>query len=155
MIGVTYLAPSIEHARTNCISGGGVERTPCRKWAIDGAVLLAGCYLGLTLIRALAYGQLFNIWVFVDNLLIAAMSVYLFSRWRRNDPIESSQNKRLGRLSAGVFMLFVAANDFFELLPGQSAGTVQRGRSGRNKGRPYSYSDNRYLPADFRSSGTL
>ena len=83
--------------------------------------LVAGCGLGLLLIYVLIVGHISNFWIFVGDLLLAAVAAYLIYIGRRAVSMAKGQPRPearfgWGRIVLGAWLLFSEANTQFHFL---------------------------------------
>jgi len=85
---------------------------------------IAGYAVGLLLLRALLFGRIINIWVFLGDVDLAALAVYLMYVGRRaisrakGTPTPKARFG-YGKILLGASLLFSSANSHFHLLPGR------------------------------------
>jgi hypothetical protein len=84
--------------------------------------VVAGCGLGVLLIRVLIVGHIVNFWNFVGDMLLAALAAYLlYIGWRAVCFAKGQPRPKArfgwGRMLLGACLLFSAANTQFHLVP--------------------------------------
>jgi len=84
--------------------------------------IIAGCLVGLRLIRGLIVGHIANFWMLLGDVLFAALAVYLVYVGRRGLAFAKGQPRPKprfgwGRILLGAILLFSSANSHFHLFP--------------------------------------
>ena len=84
--------------------------------------VIAGCFLALMLIRALIFRPIASLWMLADDLLFAALAIYLFYVGRRGIAYARGTRKPKarfgwGRILLGAILLYSSANAHFHLTP--------------------------------------